>query len=90
MRLIDIMAITAVNNVRHTETKAMKWEGSGAYPLTLDPEAVTAIEPHRAYANADAREAPVEGFFTVTLSPGQQYTIDANARGQIVAAKNAA
>lgn len=90
MRLIDITAITSVNNTRQPVTNTLKWEGSGAYLLTLDPEAVTAIEPHRGQANADAREAPVEGFFTVTLSPGQQYTVDANARGQIVAAKNAA
>ncbi|WP_187275548.1 hypothetical protein [Methylobacterium sp. WL6] len=88
--MIDITATTSVNNVRRPGSKAINWVGGGVYTLTLDPEAVTTIEPHRGYVDADAREAPVEGFFTVTLSPGQQYTVDAHARDQIVAAKNAA
>lgn len=90
MRFIDITAITAVNCVRQPGSKNSEWKASSTYPLTLDPEAVTAIEPHRGYADADAPATAVEGFFTVTMAAGQAYTVDTHARGQIVAAKNAA
>lgn len=89
MSLIDITAVSSVKNVAPVTSKTITWQGAGAYTLTLDPQAVTAIEPYRDYADAGAPEGPVPGFFTVTLSAGQHYVVDATARGQIVAAKNA-
>ena len=89
MRFLDIEALSRVNNTSPFG-KAAHWSGAGPYPLTLDPEAVTTIEPYRGSADATSPEAIVDGYYTMTLTGGQTILIDAIMRGVIVATRNAA